>query len=84
MIKTYVPKGVCSKLMEIEIEDGFIKDVRITGGCNGNLKGIMALVKGCKAEEVIEKLKGIECRDKGTSCPDQLACALEEAIAEIK
>lgn len=84
MIKTYVPKGVCSKLMEIEIEDGFIKDVRITGGCNGNLKGIMALVKGCKAEEVIEKLKGIECRDKGTSCPDQLACALEEVIAEIK
>ncbi len=84
MIKTYTPKGVCSKLMEIEIEDGIIKDVKIVGGCDGNLKGIMSLVKGCKADEVVERLKGIECRTKGTSCPDQLAHAIEDALEEAK
>lgn len=84
MIKTYMPKGVCSQLMEIEIEDGIIKNVKIIGGCNGNLKGITALVTGCKAEEVVNRLKGIECGMKGTSCPDQLARALEEAVKEMK
>ena len=84
MIKTYTPKGVCSQKMEIEIEDGVIKNVKVIGGCDGNLKGIMSLVKGCKAEDVIERLNGIECRTKGTSCPDQLAKALKEAIKEEK
>ena len=84
MIKTYTPKGVCSQKMEIELEDGVIKNVKVIGGCDGNLKGIMSLVKGCRAEDVIERLNGIECRTKGTSCPDQLAKALEEAIKEEK
>ena len=82
MIKTYRPKGVCSQLMEIKMENGIIEEVKVVGGCDGNLKGIMSLVKGCKAEDVIARLKGIECRSKGTSCPDQLAKALEEALAE--
>ena len=84
MIKTYTPKGVCSQKMEIELEDGVIKNVKVIGGCDGNLKGIMSLVKGCRAEDVIERLNGIECRTKGTSCPDQLAKALEEVIKEEK
>lgn len=84
MIKTYTPKGVCSQKMEIELEDGVIKNVKVIGGCDGNLKGIMSLVKGCRAEDVIERLNGIECRTKGTSCPDQLAKALEEAVKEEK
>ena len=81
MIKTYTPKGVCSQKMEIELEDGVIKNVKVIGGCDGNLKGIMSLVKGCRAEDVIERLNGIECRTKGTSCPDQLAKAIKEAIS---
>ena len=60
MIKTYTPKGVCSQKMEIELEDGVIKNVKVIGGCDGNLKGIMSLVKGCRAEDVIERLNGIE------------------------
>ncbi len=84
MIKTYTPKGVCSQKMEIELEDGVIKNVKVIGGCDGNLKGIMSLVKGCRAEDVIERLNGIECRTKGTSCPDQLAKALEEEVKEEK
>ena len=84
MIKTYTPKGVCSQKMEIELEEKKKKNVKVIGGCDGNLKGIMSLVKGCRAEDVIERLNGIECRTKGTSCPDQLAKALEEAIKEEK
>lgn len=80
MTKTYYPKGVCSRKMDIEIEDGIVKDVKITGGCNGNLQGISALVKGRKVEEVIDVLKGINCNGRGTSCPDQLAKALIETI----
>lgn len=79
MTKTYYPKGVCSRQIDLEIEDGIIKDVKFIGGCNGNLQGISALVKGRKPEEVISVLKGINCNGKGTSCPDQLARALEQA-----
>lgn len=82
MTKVYYPKGVCSRQMNIELEDGVIQDVEIIGGCNGNLKGISALVKGQKAEDVISTLRGISCGLKKTSCPDQLAKALEEALAE--
>ncbi|NLL78482.1 MAG: TIGR03905 family TSCPD domain-containing protein [Clostridiales bacterium] len=74
----YTPHGVCSSAIDIEVEDGIIKSVAFTGGCNGNLKGISALVQGMKTEDAITKLKGIKCGFKATSCPDQLACALEQ------
>lgn len=73
----YKPVGVCSKKFVIEIEDGVIKSLEIVGGCPGNTVGISHLVKGMKVDEAIEKLKGIECGFKGTSCPDQIALALE-------
>lgn len=78
----YQPKGVCSRKMEIELEDGIITSLRVTGGCDGNLTGICALVKGRPANEVIEQLRGIRCGLKKTSCPDQLAIALEQAIQQ--
>ena len=75
---TYYPKGTCSKQMEVDLEDGVIKDVRVLGGCNGNLKGICALAVGKPAAEIKQTLKGITCGSKDTSCPDQLAAALEQ------
>lgn len=80
MDTVFIPKGVCSRRMEVEIADGIIKNVSIEGGCNGNLKGISALVCGRSAEEVIGLLRGIKCGFKNTSCPDQLSYALEEAL----
>lgn len=77
---TYQTKGTCSTAIDFEIEDGIIQSVKFTGGCNGNLQGISALVKGMKVEDAISKLKGIRCGFKSTSCPDQLAHALEEAM----
>ena len=82
MIKEYYPRGVCSRMIHIELEDGIIKDVSFYGGCNGNLKGICELIRGQKASDVIAKLKGIQCGYKNTSCPDQLSKALEEALEE--
>ena len=76
----YKTKGVCSKQMLIEVEDGIVQDVQIIGGCHGNLQGISALVKGMKAEDVIARLEGICCGPKSTSCPDQLAQALKQAL----
>jgi uncharacterized protein (TIGR03905 family) len=75
---TYKPEGVCSQLIEIETEDGIIKNVQFLGGCNGNLQGISALIKGMSVEDAKERLKGIECGFKNTSCPDQLSKALEK------
>ncbi|MBO5322329.1 MAG: TIGR03905 family TSCPD domain-containing protein [Clostridia bacterium] len=74
---SYKTKGVCSRQINIEVEDGIVKKVQFEGGCNGNTKGISALVEGMKAEDVIEKLKDIKCGFKGTSCPAQLAEALK-------
>ena len=74
---TFTPIGVCSRKIDFEIENGVITDIQYTGGCNGNLKGISALVKGMKVDDVISKLKGVDCGGRGTSCPDQLARALE-------
>ncbi len=74
----YIPKGVCSRQINIEVEDGIVKSVEYIGGCNGNLKGIGSLVKGMKVEDVIERLENIKCGMKNTSCPDQLAQALKE------
>ena len=75
---TYEPKGVCSRLMQIEEEDGIIKSVQVVGGCNGNLQGISRLVEGMTVEEAISRMEGINCGGKGTSCPDQLAQALKQ------
>lgn len=77
---SYTPYGVCSRKIDVDIEDGIIKDCRFTGGCNGNTTGVATLVKGMNAEEAVKKLKGIDCNGRGTSCPDQLALALEEAL----
>ena len=74
---TYKTKGTCSTAIDIEANDGIIESVQFTGGCNGNLKGICALVKGMRVEDAIEKLEGIRCGMKPTSCPDQLAQALK-------
>ena len=79
---SYKPQGVCSRQMDIELEDGKVKNVTIIGGCNGNLKGISSLVEGMDAEDVIKRLKGIRCGFKDTSCPDQLSKALEKALAQ--
>lgn len=78
----YKTKGTCSTKIDVELKDGVIDSVKFTGGCNGNLQGISALVKGMKPEEAISRLKGIRCGFKPTSCPDQLAHALEEMIAK--
>lgn len=78
----YKTKGTCSTSIDVELKDGVIDSVKFTGGCNGNLQGISALVKGMKPEETISRLKGIRCGFKPTSCPDQLAHALEEMIAQ--
>ena len=80
MFKDFRPKGVCSKRMEITVEDGVVQAVKVTGGCSGNLQGISALVKGMKVEEAIARLDGIRCGFKPTSCPDQLAQALKEMV----
>ncbi len=77
---TYTPTGVCSRQILFEVENDIVKDVSYVGGCNGNLKGISALVKGMSVEDVISKLKGVDCGGKGTSCPDQLARALELSL----
>lgn len=78
----YKTKGTCSRSIQFELNDGIISNVSFEGGCNGNLKGIAALAEGKKAEDVIESIKGIRCGFKSTSCPDQFARALEEALAE--
>lgn len=78
----YITSGTCSKMIDFEVEDNIIKSVAFTGGCNGNLKGISALVAGMPVDEAISKLKGIQCGFKSTSCPDQLARALEQYKAE--
>ncbi len=75
----YRPQGVCSREILLNIEDGIVKEAEIVGGCPGNTAGICKLVVGMKVEDVIKKLKGIKCGVRSTSCPDQLAIALEEA-----
>ncbi len=79
MHHTYKTKGTCSCGIEFDLEDGIVKNVQILGGCNGNSQGVAALVEGMKADEVIRRVKGIRCGFKDTSCPDQLAKALEQA-----
>lgn len=76
----YTPQGTCSRLIDIEMDGDRIADIRFTGGCNGNLQGIAAMARGLKVAEVIERLEGIKCGNKPTSCPDQLAKALRELL----
>lgn len=73
----YQPQGVCCQVMQIQVsDDGIVEDAAFFGGCNGNLQGIKSLIKGMKINDVIEKLEGIKCGNKATSCPDQLAKCL--------
>ena len=76
----YQPKGVCSRQIHIQLDGDVIQSVRFEGGCNGNTQGVAALAQGMTAQEFIRRCKGINCNGKGTSCPDQLARALSEAL----
>lgn len=78
----YATKGTCSRQIVISVENDIIKDMHFVGGCNGNTKGIASLVRGMKVDDVISRLKGTDCGGRRTSCPDQLARALEEAKNE--
>ncbi|MDR1821033.1 MAG: TIGR03905 family TSCPD domain-containing protein [Oscillospiraceae bacterium] len=82
MTVEYTPENVCSRKMIVSVEDGKISDLQIIGGCDGNLKGITNLVVGMDAKEAVSKMRGIQCGRRGTSCPDQLAIAIEQALAE--
>ena len=75
----YKTKGTCARAVIVDVEDGVITDCQFVGGCSGNTQGVAALVKGMKVDEAVAKIKGIKCGMKSTSCPDQLALALEEA-----
>lgn len=77
---TYTTSGTCSRLIELTAEDGHLTDVRFVGGCDGNLKGIRQLVVGMKLEDVRQKLQGIRCGSKPTSCPDQLSRAVDQLL----
>lgn len=76
----YVTKGTCSTAINVDVENGIVKSVEFVGGCHGNTQGIAALVKGMDVEEAISRLEGIDCRGRGTSCPDQLAKALRQTL----
>lgn len=75
----YKTKGTCSRQIDVELDGDIVKSVRFTGGCNGNLKGISAIVAGMKVQDVIDRFEGLTCGFKSTSCPDQLAQALKAA-----
>lgn len=80
MTITYRPKGVCSRLMRVEVENGIIRQVEVQGGCSGNLQGISRLLVGMPVQQAIERMEGVRCGGKPTSCPDQLAKALRQAL----
>ena len=80
MTITYRPKGVCSRLMRVEVEDGIIRQVEVQGGCSGNLQGISRLLVGMPVQQAIKRMEGVRCGGKPTSCPDQLAKALRQAL----
>mgnify|MGYP004562233115 FL=1 len=79
----YTPKGICARHITVELDDNdVIQSVEFVGGCDGNHKGIVSLCKGMKSSDAVERLKGITCGPRSTSCPDQLACALEECLSK--
>ena len=82
MVYTFKPKGVCSRQMTLEVEDGVVRSMEVVGGCDGNLQGISQLVVGMPVEDVISRLEGIHCGFRPTSCPDQLAQGLKAALAQ--
>lgn len=83
MIKHHFsPRGVCSRGIDVELENGIIQNIEFHGGCAGNTQGVATLCRGMRAEEAIERLSGIRCGFKSTSCPDQLSIALKEALAK--
>lgn len=78
----YMPRGVCSREIEFDIVDNKVRDVKFVGGCSGNTQGVARLIEGMDVHDAIDRLSGIDCKGKGTSCPDQLSKALREAIKE--
>lgn len=80
MTYTFIPRGVCARKITFDIENNTVKNIRFSGGCSGNTQGVSALAEGMSVEDVISKLSGIRCGFKGTSCPDQLAKAVKEAV----
>lgn len=80
----YTPRGVCARAFQIEVEDGKVQSVRVQGGCSGNLQGVAALLRGMTVEEAIQRMEGIRCGTKQTSCPDQLAQALKTVRNSVK
>ena len=78
----YKPRGVCARAFEIQVEDDVIQSVKVTGGCDGNLKGISSLLVGMPASEAVKRLEGIRCGGKPTSCPDQIAQALKSGLGD--
>lgn len=82
MTYSYIPRGVCSRKIEFDLENGVIRNMRFSGGCNGNTTGLSRLVEGMKAQDVIARLKGVRCGMRPTSCPDQMSQALEAALAK--
>ena len=80
MTITYNPRGVCSRQIVVELEDGVIQNVKVAGGCSGNLQGLAALLRGMTAQEAIARREGIRCGVKATSCPDQIAQALKQTL----
>lgn len=79
---SFTPHGVCSARIDFELDGDIVRNIRFTRGCNGNTQGIARLAEGMSAAEVIKRLKGTDCGGRGTSCPDQLALALEAALAK--
>ncbi len=79
---TYATKGVCSRKITFELDGDIVKNVRFEGGCHGNTQGLAALAEGMKADELVKRLAGTDCRGRGTSCPDQLAIAVKEAMEQ--
>lgn len=77
---SFTPSGVCSRQIDVEVEEGIVRSICFTGGCHGNTQGLAALATGMPATEVIARLRGTDCKGRGTSCPDRLALALEEAL----
>lgn len=82
MTYKYVTKGVCSRSITFDLTDGIVSNIKFEGGCNGNTQGVAALAEGMKAEDVIAKVEGIRCGFKTTSCPDQLAAAVKQAMSK--
>ena len=82
MRHSYKTKNTCSSRIDFDLEDGIVRNIRFHGGCMGNTQGVAVLAEGMKAEEIIDRCKNIQCGFRGTSCPDQLALAIEKALAE--